>query len=385
MRYMKIGILTYWWSNDNYGQLLQCFALQKYLQDKGHDAFLVRYHPMNDGRQMTIKERLLFSINHPFRTFGIIYKKLMKKTTPACTAEEVMDRKFNHFRNKFIISTKTVFTSYKELKESYPKADMYIVGSDQIWNIDNEYATNTIDAWFLNFLPEEIIRCSYAASFGRGKLSYAVGKKLKSRLKKFSVVTVRENSGKKICKKMRISAEVVCDPTLLLPCDYYKFISSEVVPLKKRYVFLYMLSNTCVFSVRKFSEWAKDSGLDIVYVSGNSGWKKCNYDDADIKKTNLTILEWLSYLANAEYVVTNSFHCTLFSLLFERKIAVVPLKGSVKNTNDRIESLFLNLNVSKTTIENNDFSVLKDLQPQKIDNNFIKKSKNILDSFTREL
>ena len=378
---MKIGILTYWWSNDNYGQLLQCYALQKYLRDKGHDAFLVRYHPIHETQRMSKKQRILFTINHPIRGLRIIYNKIFPEQKLLYNEENNSKRDFDSFRKNHIVSSKMIFTSYQELKNNYPKADIYIVGSDQIWNIDNEYATSIIDAWYLNFLPDSIKRYSYAASFGRRILPNAVTKVIKTRLEKFSFVTVREDSGRQILKKAGIDVEVVCDPTLLLSVNSYLSLFSSISIKKSHYVFLYLLSNTCTFSVKKFKNWAFENGLDVVYVSGNEGYIKCNYDDEGIEKTYPTIQAWLANIANAEYVITNSFHCSVFSILFKKKIAVVPLEGTVKNTNNRIDSLFKNLNVNKTVIENNSFSVLYDLWEQNFDGSFIEKSKKRLNSF----
>jgi len=377
---MKIGIMTFWWSNDNYGQLLQCYALQKYLRDRGHDAFLIRYKPDN-YKKISFSQKVCFTIKHPFQTLTALYKKI-KPITVLSELEKIGNEKrdFDAFRNSYIITSECFYKSYDELVSNPPEADMYIVGSDQIWNINNEYAFDVINAWFLNFAPEKVIRTSYSASFGRNNLSTPVRKRIKPLLEKFSSVTVRENSGKNICNKMRINSEVVCDPTLLLSVGAYRKL---FVPIKitKNYVFCYMLSNTCTFSVRKLSRWAKDNHLEIIYVTGNVGWLSCDYEDEEIEKSYLTIPEWLSYLANAEYVITNSFHCSLFSLFFEKKVAIVPLNGAVKNTNNRIDSLFSNLGVKKTSINKNNFEVLKSLRSQKINADFIERSKNILNSF----
>ncbi|MBR6143978.1 MAG: polysaccharide pyruvyl transferase family protein [Treponema sp.] len=378
---MKIGIMTLWWSNDNYGQILQCYALQKYLRDRGHDAFLIRYKPEN-LKHLSSAQKLCFAIKHPFETISILSSKM--KPVPILSETEKKNnimRGFDSFRAKYIITTGIVYESYHSLCDNPPEADMYIVGSDQIWNINNEYADESINTWFLKFVPNKSKRASYAASFGRDNLSKSMKKLIKPLLEDFSNVTVRENSGKNIAKSIGINAHVVCDPTLLLSKEQYYSLFSMITVPNKKYVFLYLLSNTCTFSVHKLEKWAKKNKLELIYVSGNAGWKHCNYDDEGIKKSYLTIPEWLSCLANAEYVITNSFHCSLFSLLFEKKIAVVPLEGSVKNTNNRIDSLFFNLHVQKKEIKNNNFEILRKLNFQKIDMQFIENSKKILNSF----
>lgn len=330
---------------------------------------------------MSLKERVAFSIKHPVRTLDIVREKIFPRVVKQNCNEENLKRRFDDFRNNYIVSSSQIFTSYDELKRNYPMADFYIVGSDQIWNIDNEYDTNRLNAWFLNFLPENILRYSYAASFGRQKLPLAVRKVMKRRLKKFSLVTLRENAGADICDKMGIQSCIVCDPTLLLPKQKYRDLFTGLHFPKEKYIFLYLLSNDCNFRVNKLNKWAVENSLKLVYVTGNSGWKTCDYDDAGIEKNNLTINEWLGYLIGAEFVITNSFHCTLFSLLFEKKIAVVPLSGNLKTTNNRIDSLYSNLKVQKNVVEKNNFSSLLTIEPQKIDESFVEKSKEILNSF----
>ena len=377
---MKIGIMTFWWSKDNYGQLLQCYALQKYLRDRGHDAFLIRYKPEKLKHSSTA-QKISFAIKHPFETISVLCAKIEAKAMLSETEKENATlRKFDSFRKKYIVSTESIYKSYDDLCSNPPNADMYIVGSDQIWNINSEYAVDNINAWFLNFVPETCRKTSYAASFGRDNLLKSVKKRIKPLLQEFCNVTVRENSGKDIVTSMGINAEVVCDPTLLLSADKYRELFTPI-NVSKKYIFCYMLSNTCSFSAQKLSIWAKENNLELIYVNGNVSWKKCDYEDEQIEKSYLTIPEWLSYLANAEYVITNSFHCSLFSLLFEKKIAVVHLEGSVKNTNNRIDSLFLNLHVHKSEVRNNNFESLKKLCVQKIDMQFIENSKRILNSF----
>ena len=375
---MKIGIMTFWWSNDNYGQLLQCYALQKYLREKGHDVFIIRYKPT---WKIRTKDKILYVLRHPVKTFCKITRKLTKKDISPETKFAIKKRNFDEFRTEYIKFSDRIYTSYKELIEYPPHADMYIAGSDQIWNYKTTYNKSDIDAYFLNFAEKGTLKYSFAASFGRNTLSDEVKKTMLPLLKGFDYVTVRENSGISICKEMGIDANIVCDPTLLLEKNQYLQLCNKVKTLEKKYVFLYMLSNTCIFSVHKLKEWCTENNLELVYVTGNTGWKKSNFDDEGIVKSYLSIPEWITYLSNAEYVITNSFHCSVFSLIFERRIAFVSLSGELKSTNDRISSLFENLKIEKNEIISNDFEKLKSLKVQKINSELIEESKRILDSF----
>lgn len=334
---MKIGILTYWWSQDNYGQLLQSYALQKYLRDAGHDAFLIRYDSRNDFLRTQFILRCFKALNPvllcKFLQHKINLKKLLEES-------KLNDRHFDDFREKYIVQSENVYTSYNQLKENPPEADVYIVGSDQVWNfslfktVNN--CKNLIHAYFLDFGSTQTKRISYAASWSCSDLRSDIIEKISPLLKNFDYVSVREKSGINLCRKCGYdTAEFRCDPTLLLTAENYRSLYKENYDTFKRknpYLFLYMLNNTCDFDIQKVYEFGERKNLEIVYVTGNG--KIDRYE-----KTFATIPQWLSLIDNAEYVVTNSFHCCVFSLLFEKKFGVVPLTKTLAGMNSRIETL----------------------------------------------
>lgn len=334
---MKIGILTYWWSQDNYGQLLQSYALQKYLRDAGHDAFLIRYDSRNDFLRTQFILRCFKALNPvllcKFLQHKINSKKLLEES-------KLNDRHFDDFREKYIVQSENVYTSYNQLKENPPEADVYIVGSDQVWNfslfktVNN--CKNLIHAYFLDFGSTQTKRISYAASWSCSDLRSDIIEKISPLLKNFDYVSVREKSGINLCRKCGYdTAEFRCDPTLLLTAENYRSLYKENYDTFKRknpYLFLYMLNNTCDFDIQKVYEFGERKNLEIVYVTGNG--KIDRYE-----KTFATIPQWLSLIDNAEYVVTNSFHCCVFSLLFEKRFGVVPLTKTLAGMNSRIETL----------------------------------------------
>ena len=333
---MKIGIMTFWWSEDNYGQLLQCYALQKYLRDKGHDAYLIRYDPRNDYGKTKLYIKLLKALS-PIRLSKYIRNKI--RHHKSITEQKQNPRNFDSFRNTYIKQSEKLYTSYNQLKEDPPDADVYIVGSDQVWNFYNQpvhKCKNLIHAYFLDFGNKEAKRVSYAASWSINNLNKDISEEIRPLLHEFDYVSVREKSGINLCRKCGFdTAEFRCDPTLLLTADNYRSLYKENDDTFKRknpYLFLYMLNNTCDFDIQKVYEFAERKNLEIVYVTGNG--KIDRYE-----KTFATIPQWLSLIDNAEYVVTNSFHCCVFSLLFEKKFGVVPLTKTLAGMNSRIETL----------------------------------------------
>jgi hypothetical protein len=376
---MKIGIMTFWSSNDNYGQLLQCYALQKYLKDLGYEAFLIRFELKN---RKSLSFKRLLKIFNPVKVIRFLSKKKHLKQLQK-EHQNNLTRRFDDFRAKYIVQSEQLYTSYNELKNNPPEADVYIIGSDQVWNFGSVEIGEYINAHCLQFAPKNAKRISYAASFGVDSLKDDVSKYIQPLLKSFSSISVRENSGKDICNKIGIKADVVCDPTLLLDKTQWSQLKGNTEINNRKYVFLYLLTNTCEFSVRKLKEWTDSKNLDLIYVSGNTAYCKTDFDDNNITKSYLTINQWLDYLYNAEYVITNSFHCSLFSLIFSKKVGIVPLSSSLKRTNDRINSLFSNLDVQKTEIVNNEFSILEQCQVQNINTTFIEKSKYLLKSYLK--
>lgn len=352
---MRIGILTFWWSNDNYGQLLQCYALQKFLRDAGHDAFLIRYNPKNDYVKTPFLVRCLKALN------PILLCRYVRHKIDARESREeasLHDRHFGDFRAKYIVQSEKVYDSYEQLKENPPKADCYVVGSDQVWNFqfyrNAAQCKDIIHAYFLDFGSPETKRMSYASSWSCVNLRQDIAGEIRPLLARFDYVSVREKSGIGLCRICgREKAEVALDPTLLLRAeDYRALYHANVATERERpYLLLYMLGNKCDFDIRRAYDFAKSKNLEVVYVTGNSRVDK-------YEKTFATILEWLYLVDNAEYVVTNSFHCGVFSVIFEKQFGVVPLQGKFSRMNERMDELFETFGIGNRWLKD-DFSILE--------------------------
>ena len=165
---MKIGIVTFWNSEDNYGQILQCYALQRFLRDKGHDAFLIRYAP---GRKINLKWvlslpcRIVRKISlRLFRRKEFRFSQRFKEMNRIVRQENAAHpRHFSTFKERFIAVTSRVYDQY-DIFTDPPGADAYIAGSDQVWgSVDPVY--------YLMFVPEGCKKIAYAPSFGGMKLA----------------------------------------------------------------------------------------------------------------------------------------------------------------------------------------------------------------------
>lgn len=346
---MKVGILTFWTGQDNYGQILQCYALQAYLRKQGHDAFLVRYAPKAVGIQAKLKRAL-----SP-KTL-LTYLTTRGKVRRAKDFHKAHPRHFSDFLNEHIASSPLLYRSLSELQRTPPEADAYIVGSDQVWNHSiglNDFGRG----WFLDFGPPSIKRFSYAASFGMKHLPEDYCRFFSPLLAKFNAVSVREQEGTVFCKQMgRPDAALVCDPTLLLQkADYCALIPTVAgtPPAKKKSMLCYMLGHACAFPKADLDAFVAAKKLELHYVPSQGAENLNHYE----KFETPTVQDWLRLYRDADYVVTNSFHGTVFAILMQKKFIALPLSGKSAGMNGRLTSLLekLNLRERLLTIGGNDF------------------------------
>lgn len=312
---MTIGVLTFWWSQDNYGQLLQAYALQMYLRSLGHHVLLLNYKEGYGGWWIDLKKmicRLRFYEN-PF----------------------VKNHKFNDFRKHYFILSKRILNS--NIEKITKDIDVFICGSDQVW-AKSFAMCETAKNWFLNFVPSEKKKIAYAASFGRDDASPEAIKFISKYIGSFFKIGVRENSGKLICEKAgRKDACVVCDPTLLLSrADYLSLVPHKNVKCT-RYALAYLISWPTEFPLLKIKQMLLNRQIDLRVVRVKSNMMKWSLKWP--QEEFLTIEEWLAAYSQAEYVFTNSYHGTVFSIIMQRKFLVFPLSGSTASMNTRIKTL----------------------------------------------
>ena len=326
---MKVGILTFWQTEDNYGQLLQCYATQCYLRSLGHETFLVR---TTDGHAYnpTFKEQCFGKLRTAYRLLpypGYLCKRgltsLLYLLLHGRFRKRKIDRGFARFRTEYLHCTE-VYT-LQQLMDCPPEADAFVVGSDQIWN--------TVDGiYFLNWAKAGVRKIAYAASFGSRRPSEDFCNLIRPWLKRFDLISVREQSGIGICKLSgREDAICVPDPTMLLSAENYLSIASDNYP-KEKYLFVYFLGTRTEIDWKEIHAFAKRKNLKIVYVASQGQEDK-------FEKTEASIPDWLALIAHAEYVLTNSFHGTVFALIFGRKFITYPIVGVAAKMNDRITTL----------------------------------------------
>lgn len=333
---MKIGILTFCNSRDNYGQILQCFALQELLRNAGHNPFLIRY---NEDRKSAATDKgqksVLRYLKH-FRTYYNLFWQ-QRKEEAYYQEESKHDRMFQKFIEEHITTSPNIYNR-QSISDCPPEADAYICGSDQIWGGDLAY--------YLNFVPTGRKKIAYAPSFGGvSDFTTAYQEQVKTCLQDFSFIGMREQSGVKTCQDIGISDAIkVCDPTLLLTKeDYCRLLPSERIS-EKPYVLLYLLGAPTNINVKDVYKMAEQRGLEVKYIASQG-----QYDS--FPKIYPSITEWLRLIRDAELVITNSFHGTVFSLINTTPFITVPLIHSYKRMNTRITDFLTDIGLTNRISE----------------------------------
>lgn len=336
---MKIGILTLP-LHTNYGGILQAYALQTVLGRMGHEVSLIERHrkplklplwkaPLSYGK------RILKNISgHPFPIF---YEQKMNKEMP------VVRQHTDKFIDKYI--KRRIVNNYTDVHEN--DFDAIIVGSDQIWR--PKYFPN-IETAYLDFTEGwNIKRVAYAASFGTDNWEYTPKqtKICRRLLQSFDAVSVRENSGIDLCRNhFNIQATHVLDPTMLLdPEDYIKLIEVADTPKSPGTLLNYILDETPE-KTALIEKIAKDKGLVPFRVNS-----KVENINAPLKeRIQPPVEQWLRGFYDAEFIVTDSFHACVFSILFNKPFLVV---GNQKRGMSRFTSLLSSFGLEDRLINDN--------------------------------
>lgn len=314
----KLGILTFHYpENKNYGAILQSYAVLKLYEKIGLEAYLLDYRP---------------------------YSKTLKNILKDIFLNSFEAKSFKEYVKKYLKIYKIDFENKKELNNTF---NIFSVGSDQVWRERN--LKEKILTYFFDFVDDNKKKIAYAASFG---VDYWEGdekltEEVKPLIKRFDYISVREESGIGICKNTFGVDNVVCvlDPTLMIDREDYQIILDDWQDkshLKKKYIAYMLLDDT--EQLRNGSKKiANYLGAEINYIKG----KSFNILGKTITLYN-KVSQWLTYLKDAELVITDSFHCTVFSIIFHKKFVVVanPTRGIA-----RLETL-----LEKVGLENRFFT-----------------------------
>lgn len=306
-----IGTLTVHY-NSNYGANLQAYALRMFLQTKTEEEVKVIDYRNDMIRNLYALRPWDVHKSFPYVTMNLGSIKRFIKMLLNIEGTVIRDSCFNRFRNRYIPMTRTVY-DVKSICNL--RCSLVMIGSDQIWNDD--ITRDKEKAFWGSMKSPKTTVVSYAPSFGRTEISELENENIQDNIHNFDYITVREQSmigllnpytDKKI--------HVVCDPALLLTQEEWKNL---ITPKREKYVFVYILQNNSDL-IEMAEKAAKILGLKIIIVS--SGMRIVPHSGNYYKSVDPC--GFLSYLYYAEYVFTNSFHGTVFSVLFNKKFVTLP-------------------------------------------------------------
>ncbi len=331
--------MTYWSSQDNYGQQLQMYALYTYLVSQGHDVFAIKYDGISDTTlkisnterfKRRLKRIIKMILFEPKTIISTIKRKISKQASDI--TPEIVDSGFERFReNRYQWSQQ--YNSYAELCSNPPSADVYICGSDMIWNNSPRYKP-----FFLEFVKSGK-KIAYAPSFGSAEIAESYKRKIRPLMKSFDAISMREKTGVDICKSMGFdNAKWVPDPTTLLnKCDY------EAIEIKpqtdNKYIFMYLLGHETDIPFDDINIFAKNNKMELYYRASQK-----RYDA--LPKVYPSVEEWLGYMNHAEYIITNSFHGCVISIIMNKKFIYLPIVGVLRSINARAFSFLDRLNLN---------------------------------------
>jgi len=337
----------------NVGASLQAYALQTYLSSLGNDVKIIDYKPDYLSNHYNLK-----TIANPIFDKPLVREAYILAKLPSRLKALKGERKknFDRFRENYLNLTKR-YSSIDELRQNPPVADLYVAGSDQIWN--TFFQNGKDPAFYLDFGNKNVKKISYAASFSTENVPDEYKKMISNWLKSLDYISVRESSGLRVLESLGIKNGVqVFDPVFLLDKKIWE--KFDLSSNENNYVLVYDFDGN--HNIKEIAQKiSSDSNCKIYSIQ--------NFDYTDKCFNQAGPIEFLKLIKNAKYVVSNSFHATAFSIIFKKQFWVLN-RGEAINTrmHDLTESLGI-LNRLVDTKEDIDLN-------SKIDFDFVYKKLN---------
>ncbi len=335
---MKKAGLCVRYDCDNYGSMLQIFATQKAITDNGWEYEIIRYD----------KRTILFYLVNISRLFNPYFMKgkldafekhrKLKHYPEIFKMNSVRNGCINKFRDKYIGPYSSIYKGYGKLTKGAENYDAVIVGSDQLWTPAG------IKSKFYNllFVPDTVKKISFATSFGVSSVPSIQRKMTRKYLNRIEFISVRETRGAKIVKDLTgRKVTVALDPTLLYSANEWEEMFPEERVTDGSYILAYFLGENSEHR-DAVEQLRSETGLKVVTIPFMDTFVERDLSFGDEKLFEVGPIEFLNLIRNADYICTDSFHGSVFSILNHKQfITFDRTENNDKNTrNSRIDSLF---------------------------------------------
>lgn len=348
-----ISSYAYIRGHNNYGSLLQYYALQQYLKKIGIETYWVRYMFPTAEMYKSIFKKVMHSLLH-----GLGVRNCWNHIRTQAAFRRYMHSHCN-------VSIKR-YDSMDKLRRDVPVADIYVTGSDQVWG-------GTLEPNYLTFVPNGKKKIAYAVSFGQRELTPEHEARIKAWVKNFDAVSVREYSGVEICRRLGVEAEHLLDPTLLI--DETDYLSAKTPRMEKsKYAF-------CYFINEKSPEVLRMTDIIHYCMQRQVKLKVAGIEGAETAVPRQYLFQyspeaWLNHYKYAECIFTNTFHGTVFCIIFKKPFCVLLQKGKSAKQNERIYSLLETLGLQDRILCFD--APIEDIMEKKIDWKHVENAKKTL-------
>lgn len=332
----KVGLCACY-NTFNYGSMLQAFATQHIILEMGYECEFIVYKKKKNVMFFLKQIPRMLNYNLLYDK-GMLYSKKILLLLHPDIKKKTDSRKeaFIKFQKKYYKYFSQEYCGYDDLKKAAYNYNSIVVGSDQLWT-PGGLATNFYN---LMFVPDSINKISYATSFGVNSIPFYQIKRTKKYLNRINYLSVRENKGAQIIQEITgRKAEVVLDPTLLISRMQWLEIIPEQKIINEPYIFCYFLGKNKEHR-RIAEELKKKTGYKIVCTPFLDSFVKYDISFGDIQKYDIGPDEFVNLIRGAQYVLTDSFHGSVFSIINHKKFVVMNrFKNGGQSRNSRIDSL----------------------------------------------
>lgn len=335
----KVEIITIF-DNTNFGTYLQALALALVIKRKGYDVEIIDY--IRPGQSEDAWKK--FADNFIKKIYYTLWEfPRWRKLRNDC----------HSFVHRFVQLSKVQYLSFDDLKRNPPLADIYVTGSDQVWN--SIYNEGIDRSFYLDFVPEGCKRVAYAASIGMPEIPRGEVEGMRRLLSKYSAMTVREADASRLLAGLGFSGvPVVLDPTLLLDKDDWKSISGQFVQIDTEpFILVYSVEEKEQNAlIGKYADiLSRKNGWKIYEISYNSYHRRLKFADRHFLQVTPDI--FLQLMLKARFVIVSSFHGTAFSINFNKQFLTI----TPNRFNSRVDNILTLCGLKDRLVTTSDFDV----------------------------